>query len=216
MHIGATSWCASPTLTHIHSRSNHNPNPNPGVCDIPLVVLLRALGLGRDEIATKICWGDNDLSELITPSMEHASVLLGDEIRMDDALDWIAKRYVSDKKALIRSDRIRAVQTLLSGILPHVHVNDPDAELGQVKALFIGYMARQLLTTATGQRAVTDLDHLGIKRLDGSGPLLERLFRDLFKRQMKEAKALCEKKLAGDRDIILSAVISSNMMTCEM
>ena len=57
------------------------------------------------------------------------------------------------------------------------------------QAFFLGYIVHRLLLVALGRRAEDDRDHYAAKRLDLGGPLLAGLFRQLFRKVVKDVRA---------------------------
>ncbi len=57
------------------------------------------------------------------------------------------------------------------------------------QAFFLGYIVHRLLLVSLGRRAEDDRDHYAAKRLDLGGPLLAGLFRQLFRKVVKDVRA---------------------------
>jgi DNA-directed RNA polymerase beta subunit len=61
------------------------------------------------------------------------------------------------------------------------------------KAFFLGMIVRKLVSVFHGIEAPDDRDDNANKRLDGPGPLLAILFRQLYRNTLKHTKAQLEK-----------------------
>ena len=57
------------------------------------------------------------------------------------------------------------------------------------QAFFLGYIVHRLLLVSMGRRAEDDRDHYSAKRLDLGGPLLAGLFRQLFRKVVKDVRS---------------------------
>ncbi|KAL2887920.1 DNA-directed RNA polymerase II subunit RPB2 [Ceratocystis lukuohia] len=145
--------------------------------DVPVAIVFRAFGVVSDEdILNHICYDRNDtqMLEMLRPCIEEAFVIQDREV----ALDYIGKRGQS--YGLTRDKRIRAAKDLLQKeTLPHISQTEGSETR---KAFFLGYMVHKLLQCSLGRRDVDDRDHFGKKRLDLSGPLLAKLFRNIIRR----------------------------------
>lgn len=150
--------------------------------DIPIAILFRALNCISDkEILDKICYDPNDshMMEAMRASLEEGTPFL----KQDDALSYIGSRGAAG--AVAREERIRHAREILKRhFLPHISTEDYcEAQ----KAYFVGYMVHRLINAHLGRATEDDRDHYGKKRLDMAGSLLGMLFRNLFRRYVKEA-----------------------------
>ena len=58
-----------------------------------------------------------------------------------------------------------------------------------LQAFYLGYIVNRLLLVSMGRRAEDDRDHYSAKRLDLGGPLLAGLFRQLFRKLVKDVRS---------------------------
>src|SRR6476646_9744412 len=109
--------------------------------DIPLVTLVRALGLESDkDIANGVSLNETIQDEL-EPSFEKA----GDIVTSRDAIIYISKRIAP---GMLEEFQIKRAETLLDwGLLPHLGKN-PDNR--HEKALFLGEAASKLIELKIG------------------------------------------------------------------
>lgn len=176
--------------------------------DIPIVVVFRALGFEADkDILEHIVYdfGDVAMMDLLRPSLEEAFVIQSREV----ALDYIGKR--GSAVGVTKEKRIQYARDILrKELLPHVGV----AELCEKKkAFFLGYMVHRTLLCALGRRPEDDRDHYGNKRLDLAGPLLASLFRQLFRRLVKDVRGYCQKAVDAGKEVNLTFAVKSKTIT---
>lgn len=74
-------------------------------------------------------------------------------------------------------------------------------------------MAHRLLLVALGRRDPDDRDHYAHKRLDLGGPLLAGLFRQLFRKLVKDARAAVQRAADRGRDVNVTAAINKDTVT---
>jgi DNA-directed RNA polymerase II subunit RPB2 len=74
-------------------------------------------------------------------------------------------------------------------------------------------MVNRLVSAKMGRRVIDDRDHVGMKRVDLSGPLLAVLFRQLFRRMSEELRKYIQKKLHSGHDFNLTDAINNRIIT---
>ena len=182
--------------------------------DVPITILFRALGLESDkDIMDYIVFDENDNSfkELLRPSIEDFS----DYKEKEECLEYLGKRAIRAEEQ-DREKRIRRGEEILrKDMLSHISI-DRGAE--SKKAYFIGYMIYRLGNCALGRAVGDDRDHYGKKRLDMSGVLLTGIFRQFFRRFLKNAETNLKEKIKNNRttnvclsDIFDTTIISNGM-----
>lgn len=141
-------------------------------------------------------FSDTEMMDRLKASMDEAFVIQNQTV----ALDFIGRR--GSAVNVSRPQRLAySKQLLQKEILPHVGTGeDCDAK----KAFFIGYIVHKLLMCSLERIDEDDRDHYGKKRLDLAGPLLEGLFRQLFRKLCKEMRSYMQKCLMEKRDLNLS------------
>nr|AIF18639.1 DNA-directed RNA polymerase subunit B (rpoB) [uncultured marine group II/III euryarchaeote KM3_83_G03] len=133
---------------------------------IPVVVVLKALGITKDqEIMQFIDLEDN--SEVLTNLIDFASIK-----NEDDAIDYIARKIGITQTREIRVERTREI--LDKYLLPHIGV---ETENRIHKGYNLCKMLRKFVLISSGHRGLDDKDHYMNKRLKLSGDLLADLFR---------------------------------------
>ncbi len=179
---------------------------------VPALVVIKALGLLKDEeIARYITEGDQ-YDEVIVNLLEYREIKTE-----DDALDYMAKRIGITQSKEIRVKRMTEI--LDKYLLPHLGTSKEERIY---KAHNLCKMMRRYLRVAAGKEHVDDKDHYKNKRLKMSGDLLGDLLRlnlkvlisDLlynFQRIVKRGKFPSIKVII--RDKLLTQRIYSAMAT---
>ena len=152
--------------------------------DIPLVTLIRALGLESDkDIANAV-----SLNEIIQDDLEPSFEKAGDVITSQDAIIYISKRIAP---GMLEEFQIKRAETLLDwGLLPHLGKN-PDNR--HEKALFLGEAASKLIELKMGWIDSDDKDHYGNKVIKFAGQMLADLFRTAFRNLIRDMKYQLER-----------------------
>ncbi len=176
--------------------------------DIPIAVVFRALGVVSDEdILNHICYDrtDTQMLEMLKPCIEEAFVIQDREV----ALDFIGKRGSTTN--LTRDKRIRQARDIMQKeLLPHISQKEGSETR---KAFFLGYMVHKMLQCALGRRETDDRDHFGKKRLDLAGPLLAKLFRNLFRRLTQDCYKYLQRFVENNREFSLHVAVKQGTLT---
>ena len=179
---------------------------------IPIIIIIKALGLLKDEEITKFISTKEQYNEVIINLIEFASVKTEDE-----ALDFIAKKIGVTQSKEVRVERMREI--LDKYLMPHLGIKKEDRIF---KAYNLCKMIKRFLRVAREELGTDDKDHYMNKRLKLSGDLLGDLLRlnlkvligDLlynFQRMVKRGKFPTIKNLI--RDKLLTQRIYSSMAT---
>src|SRR5213594_919415 len=152
--------------------------------DIPLITLIRALGLESDkDIADSV-----SLNETIQDELEPSFEKSGDVNTSRDAIVYISKRIAP---GMLEEFQIKRAETLLDwGLLPHIGKN-PDNR--HEKALFLGEAASKLIELKMGWIDYDDKDHYGNKVIKFAGQMLADLFRTAFRNLIRDMKYQLER-----------------------
>ena len=152
--------------------------------DIPLVTLVRALGLESDkDIANAV-----SLNEAIQDELEASFEKIGEIVTSRDSIVYISKRIAP---GMLEEFQIKRAETLLDwGLLPHLGKN-PDNR--HEKALFLGEAASKLIELKLGWVDADDKDHYGNKVIKFAGQMLADLFRTAFRNLIRDMKYQLER-----------------------
>lgn len=190
--------------------------------DIPAVIILKAMcDMNDREISLMITGGNEELLELLLPSIEEACMLgIGSR---QAALEFVGSRIKGGKRQAFgafsvgnnKSIADEAHEVLSDIILAHVPSHCMDL---QPKALYLCIMMRRVLQALNNDVEVDDRDYVGNKRLELAGQLLSLLFEDIFKRFNSDLKrnvdkVLSRKNRAQEFDVLRLLVLQTNMIT---
>jgi len=152
--------------------------------DIPVVILMRALGLESDkETAAAVSLVDEVQDEL-EGSFEKAS----DVPTSKDSIVYISKRIAP---GMLEEFQIKRAETLLDwGLLPHLGKHP---ENRKEKAQFLGEATCKLLELKLGWIEPDDKDHYGNKVIKFAGQMLADLFRTAFRNLVRDMKYQLER-----------------------
>ncbi|MBI3033833.1 DNA-directed RNA polymerase subunit B'' [Candidatus Woesearchaeota archaeon] len=179
---------------------------------IPIIVVIKSLGLTKDEDIMRFVSADREFDEIIVNMLEAAEIKTEEE-----AVDYIAKRSGITQSKEIRIERMREI--LDKYLLPHLGTLPRDR---MVKAYNLCKMLKKLILTIRGELEIDDKDNYANKRLKLSGDLLADLVRvnikvligDLlynFQRIVKRGKFPTIKVII--REKLLTSRIYSSMAT---
>jgi DNA-directed RNA polymerase beta subunit len=179
---------------------------------IPLIVIIKALGLTKDE----------DIMTFISKERQFDSVLVNlfefaDIKNTEEAMDYIAKRVGITQSKEIRIERMQEI--IDKYLLPHLGMTPRDRPY---KAYNLCKLLKRYILVSAGELPTDDKDHYANKRLKLSGDLLADLFtvnlkvlvNDLlynFQRIVKRGKFPSIKVII--RDKLLTQRIYSSMAT---
>ena len=165
--------------------------------DIPVAIVLRAMGIQSDEEIMLLAAGnDAQYQDDFAPNLETAAQ--EGVFTQEQALEYISNRLKADRFGPYRSasgwkpPKQAALDKLANTIIPHVTVQGMNF---RPKALYIAFMTRRVLMAIHNPKLVDDRDYVGNKRLELAGQMLSLLFEDLFKEFTKNLKANMEKLL---------------------
>ncbi|MEM4418955.1 MAG: DNA-directed RNA polymerase subunit B'', partial [Candidatus Nitrosocaldus sp.] len=152
--------------------------------DIPLVVLMRALGLETDKEVADAVSLKSEIQDELEPSFEKATEVTSTK----EAIDYISKRIAPN---MLEEFQLKRTENLLDwGLLPHLG-RTPDNRLD--KALFIGEAACKLIELRLGWIDPDDKDHYGNKMIKFAGQMLADLFRTAFRNLVRDMKYQLER-----------------------
>lgn len=171
---------------------------------IPLVIMMRALGIETDKEVVKAVSLDPEIQQELLPSLEAASSIL----TVEDALDYVGSKMVFGQP---RERRIeRACMILDKYFLPHLG-NRPEDRIK--KAYFLGQMAEKLLELVLGRRGPDDKDHYANKRLRLAGDLLASLFRVAFRNLCRDLQYQLERLRDRGLGIHVETLVRADVIT---
>ena len=177
---------------------------------IPVAILLKALGLERDDDILKAISSDEEISNMFIYSLGDAvrKLMLGKktegETIRDMALDYIGRRLA---RGAPKRDRIAIAKDFLQNrFLIHIGTTEAD---NIKKAYYLTKMIEKLLKVVSGRQPPDDRDHFANKRIRLAGDLMQEAFRyafyQLVLRTRRKAEALIS---SGVYEIIPRRLVS--------
>lgn len=174
---------------------------------IPLVVLLRALGMENDEEIVNTMVEHPKMEPFILANIESAALEYS-VTNQEEAVSYLGKRLAGGQA---KEYRIKRVENLMDrNLLPHLG-NDPSDRI--TKAIFLARMGQAVLELALGLRQPDDKDHYANKRLKLAGDLMEDLFRVGFMALSKDLKYQIERAHARGREVKIATAVRSDVLT---
>ncbi len=178
---------------------------------IPLVVLMKALGVDKDKDIYDSIVTDERMVPVLLANIEDSqntdlyppAGIMSEK----DALNYLEKRFAAGQAKEFREKKMS--QILDKNLLPHLGDSLQDRTK---KGIYLGRMARALLELYLGIRKEDDKDHLANKRIKLSGDLLEELFRSSAQALLKDLKGQLEKTYNRKRGIRLNAAVRQDVL----
>lgn len=175
---------------------------------LPIVALLKALGLQSDKEIVTALSSDEEVREEFYINLYEAQITT-----QDQALDEIGKHNKIPQK----EQRIeRAVRLIDRYLLPHLGQN-PENRMD--KAMFLVKAIEKMMKLHLGKIEEDDLDHYSNKRLRLSGDLLEILLRSIMLGKWGLITRLTynyQKLTKRGRLPPLQAIVESNVLTNQL
>ena len=150
--------------------------------EIPLFILMRALGVLSDKSIIEYCLLELETNEsyvdLFVPSVHDANKIFNQESALKYIASFTKRRTISG-----------VIDILMNYFLPHIGENN-----FLDKAYFVGYIVNKLLRVFTGEVKPTDRDSFSFKRIELVGSLLYDLFREYYLIQKRDIELKIDKE----------------------
>ncbi|KAK2634395.1 hypothetical protein Ddye_029187 [Dipteronia dyeriana] len=157
---------------------------NQFVKKIPIMVVLKAMGMESDQEVVQMVGRDPRFSALLLPSIEEcASLDIYTREKASEYLEGKVKRSTFGSPSSNQEGRALAI--LRDVFLANVPVSNNNF---RPKCLYVGVMLRRMMEAMLNKDAMDDKDYVGNKRLELSGQLVSLLFEDLFKTMITEGQ----------------------------
>jgi len=190
--------------------------------EIPLVILLRALGFTTDEeIITSISDNFNYQMIIADDIQVSEATLKLDPKEMDglskkersEYLQLAAIKYIGNRvaKGMTEEYRIKRAQDVVNNyLLPHIGISN---EKRENKAIYLAEMTEMLLQVIHEEREPHDKDHYTNKRLRVSGDLMEDLFRVAFTNLTRDMNYQLERSISRGKELSIRQAVRSDVLT---
>ena len=186
--------------------------PSAGTTAIPVVLLMRALGMSNDrEIFSSIA-GPVEAMKYTVANLN--DVKDNEEYGVEneeEALAWLEKKFAAGQQKEYRESR---VQNLLDKeLLPHLGAS---YEHRQKKSIFLGRIVRQVLEMAINNKDPNDKDHYANKRVRLAGDLIEDLFRVSLQQLARDLKYQLERHHNRKRELKINSCLRPDVLTSKI
>ena len=179
---------------------------------IPLVILMKALGMEKDNEIHDAIFSVSGMNPIIYYNLEAARDPKihppNGVVFTEDAINYLEKRFAAGQAKDFREKKIS--QIIDKSLLPHLGDKIEDRFK---KALYLGRMARSLLELNLGIRKEDDKDHLSNKRVKLAGDLMDELFRNAFQSVVKDLKYQLEKTYNRKKGLRIKPAIRQDLLT---
>src|SRR5512137_1901703 len=174
---------------------------------IPLMILLRALGMENDEEIVDVISVDPKMEPYVLANIEECANEYGITTK-EEAIAYLGKKFAGGQA---KEYRVKRVETLMDkNLLPHLGNESSDR---LTKAVFMARMGMAVLELALGKREPDDKDHYANKRLKLAGDLMEDLFRVAFTALCKDLKYQIERIHAKGKEIKIASSLRSDVLS---
>ena len=186
--------------------------PSAGTTAIPVVLLMRALGMENDRDIFSAIAGPVEAMKYTVANLN--DVKDNPEYGVDnteEAMAWLEKKFAAGQQKEYRESRI---QNLLDKeLLPHL---GSDESVRTKKAIFLGRIVRQVLEMAITNRDPNDKDHYANKRVRLAGDLMEDLFRVGVQGLARDLKYQLERHHNRKRELKINSCLRPDVLTSKI
>ena len=181
---------------------------------IPLVALLKALGMERDSEIHDILCSNEAMENVVLANLENSYNAKdwppNGFHTQEDAIAYLERNFAAGQAKEYRTKKVESI--LDRSLLPHL---GDDESARKKKAIFLGRMAEYLLRKSIPERLPSDdKDHYANKRLKLSGDLMEDLFRTSFTSLIKDLKYQLERNFGRKKyDYNITSSIRPDLFT---
>ena len=183
-----------------------------GTTAIPVVLLMRALGIDNDQEIFQAIAGPTETFKFIVANLNE--VKDNEEYNVEnqeEAMQWLEKKFAAGQQKEYREQRI---QNLLDKeLLPHLGNAEDNRKK---KAIFLGRIVRQVLEMAIENKEPNDKDHYANKRVRLAGDLIEDLFRVSLQQLARDLKYQLERHHNRKRDLKITSCLRPDVLTSKV
>jgi DNA-directed RNA polymerase subunit B len=179
---------------------------------IPLIVLMKALGMESDEAIFKAIVSDPQMANIVYANIEECQNKKlyppNGIYTTEDAILFLERKFATGQAKEYRAKKVESIVD--RSLLPHL---GDTSDVRLKKAIFLGRVARTILELELGHRKEDDKDHYANKRLKLAGDLMEDLFRVAFTNLIKDLKYQLERGYTRKKGLKISSAIRPDLLT---
>jgi len=179
---------------------------------IPLIVLMKALGMESDEQIFKAIVSDPQMANIVYANIEECQnkkIYPPNGIfATEDAILFLERKFATGQAKEYRAKKVESI--IDRSLLPHL---GDTSDVRLKKSIFLGRVARTILELELGHRKEDDKDHYANKRLKLAGDLMEDLFRVAFTNLIKDLKYQLERGYTRKKGLKISSAIRPDLLT---
>ena len=183
-----------------------------GTTAIPVVLLMRALGVENDQNIFQAIAGNTDSFKFIVANINEVND--NEEYKVvttEESHQWLEKKFAAGQQKEYREARVS--QLLDRELLPHLGDQFEDREK---KAIYLGRIVRQVLEMAIEGRDPNDKDHYANKRVRLAGDLIEDLFRVSAGQLARDLKYQLERHHNRKRELKITSCLRPDVLTSKI
>jgi DNA-directed RNA polymerase subunit B len=179
---------------------------------IPLIILMKALGMESDEQIFKAIVSDPQMANIVYANIEECQNKKlyppNGIYTTEDAILFLERKFATGQAKEYRAKKVESI--IDRSLLPHL---GDTADARMKKSIFLGRVARTILELELGHRKEDDKDHYANKRLKLAGDLMEDLFRVAFTNLIKDLKYQLERGYSRKKGLKISSAIRPDLLT---
>ncbi len=169
---------------------------------VPFVIVMKALGITKDKEIFEMVGDERFYSDLYLNLYETKNIK-----KQEDALEFLGRKLgITTVERRVEG----AMEMLDRFFFPHLGHKPEDRK---VKAYYLAKVVKKLLLVAHGYIKPDDKDHYKNKRLKLAGPLMETLFRNVFRMLVGDIKYNFEKIVKRGKIPPIQSVVRSQFLT---
>ncbi len=169
---------------------------------VPFVIVMKALGITKDKEIFEMVGDERFYSDLYLNLYETKGIK-----KQEDALEFLGRKLgITTTERRVEG----AMEMLDRFFFPHLGHRPEDRK---VKAYYLAKVVKKLLLVAHGYIKPDDKDHYKNKRLKLAGPLMETLFRNVFRMLVGDIKYNFEKIVKRGKIPPIQSVVRSQFLT---
>ena len=183
-----------------------------GTTPIPVVLLMRALGIENDQEVFTAISGPQETFKFIVANINEVNDNEEFEVKSEpEAYEWLQKKFAAGQQKEYREARVN--QLLDRELLPHLGDQPEDRKK---KAIFLGRIVRQVLEMALNDKEPNDKDHYANKRVRLAGDLIEDLFRVSSGQLARDLKYQLERHHNRKRELKITSCLRPDVLSSKI